>query len=208
VRSFCPDAVVLVATNPIDVFTYVFAHLADLPPERVIGYSWNDSLRLRWAVAAVLGVPVPDVEALVLGEHGDGQVPLFDRVTVRSQPVVLTPEQRGGVEEAVRGWFTTYQGLQSGRTSGWTSAVGIGEIVRAIASASPQLLPCSAILRGQYGLREVSLGVPVRLGPRGVRQIEELPLTEADLERLHAAARKVRAAIAVALGVAAQQGAA
>jgi len=217
----CPEAVVVVATNPVDVFTYVLGRLAGGAPSRFVGYSYNDTLRFRWALARTLRVAMADVDALVLGEHGDMQVPLFDLVSVKGVPVGLTEQQRREVETATRTWFSTYQGLNAGRTSGWTSAMGIARLVAAIATdgvnsangaaaagdpasaGAPAraaatvrgLLPCSAILQGEYGLSGVSLGVPVVLGPGGVRQIVELPLTPIEKSQLHAAGEKVRGLI-------------
>lgn len=205
--TYSPQAIVLVATNPIDVFTYVLARLTGQPARQVIGYSWNDTLRFRWAVARILGVPVTDVGAVVLGEHGETQVPLFDRITIRSLPVSLGPEQQREVEDAIRSWFARYQGLQSGRTTGWTSAVGIGRVIASLVTASSEPIPCSTTLSGEYGLADVSLGVPVRLGPEGVREIVELPLTEPERERMQLAANKVRSLIRQALAAAEEKGA-
>ncbi len=209
----CPEAVVVVATNPVDVFTYVLAGLAGGAPSRFVGYSYNDTLRFRWALARTLDVAMADVDALVVGEHGEMQVPLFDLVNIKGVPVALTAKQRREVETATRTWFSTYQSLNAGRTSGWTSAMGIARLVGALAgradSASSAatagdsapvggvvgLLPCSAILQGEYGLSGVSLGVPVVLGPGGVRQIVEVPLTPVERSELHAAGEKVRGLI-------------
>jgi malate dehydrogenase len=187
----CPDAVVIVATNPIDVFTTALARFGGRPARSVLGYSWNDTLRMRWAVARVLKEPVADVGATVIGEHGDLQVPLFDRVTLRGNTVALTLEQQREAEEAVRSWFGTYQGLQSGRTSGWTSAIGIAKLVSAIARGPTEPLPVSAFLEGQYGVSDISLGVPARLGPGGVEEVVELPLDQSQMEAFRAAATKV-----------------
>ncbi|MHB8868152.1 MAG: malate dehydrogenase, partial [Thermoleophilia bacterium] len=163
----CADAVVVVATNPVDVFTTVLARGAEPSARRFLGYSWNDTLRLRWAVARVLGERVTDVGGMVIGEHGEMQVPLFDRVTLRGSVIVLTPEQERAAEDAVRTWFSTYQALQSGRTSGWTSAVGIAKLVEAIVHGHAEPVPCSAFLKGEYGVSGVSLGVPALLGSDG-----------------------------------------
>jgi malate dehydrogenase len=226
----CPEAVVIVATNPVDVFTFLLARLAGGAPGRFVGYSYNDTLRFRWALARTYDVTVADVDALVLGEHGDMQVPLFDRVSVKGAPVRLAEQQRQEVEAATRAWFSNYQSLGAGRTSGWTSAIGIGRLVAALAdragstggegaagdpaaaatavgdpartaNAGGGLLPCSAVLHGEYGLSEVSLGVPVVLGPGGIRQIVEFPLTPLEWGRLHAAAEKVRGLIDRASGL-------
>ena len=187
----CPDAVVIVATNPVDVFTTVLARLGGRPVRSVLGYSWNDTLRMRWAVARVLREPVAEIGAMVIGEHGDMQVPLFDRVTLRGNPVALSLEQEREAEEAVRSWFATYQGLQSGRTSGWTSAVGIAKLVEAIACGSADTVPVSAFLEGEYGVSGISLGVPARLGPGGVEEVVELTLRPGQMEAFRAAATKV-----------------
>ena len=187
----CPDAVVVVATNPVDVFTTVLARLDVRPVRKVLGYSWNDTLRMRWAVARVLREPVADIGAMVIGEHGDMQVPLFDRVTLRGNPVALSLEQEREAEEAVHSWFTTYQGLQSGRTSGWTSAVGIAKLVEAIAHRSADTVPVSAFLEGEYGVSGISLGVPARVGPGGAEEVVELTLRPEQMEAFRAAATKV-----------------
>lgn len=188
----CPEAVVIVATNPVDVFTTVLPRLTGTEERRFLGYSWNDTLRLRWAAARVLGVPAASVDALVIGEHGEMQVPLLDRIAVRGERVVLTPEQGRETESSARGWFSAYQALNSGRTSGWTSAVGLATVVEAVLGRHREVLPASAVLRGEYGVSGVSLGVPVRLGARGVEEVVELPLTPAQAAAFAAAARKVQ----------------
>lgn len=233
----CPEAAVIVATNPVDVFTYVLAQLAGGAPGRFMGYSYNDTLRFRWALARTLDVRVADVDALVLGEHGETQVSLLDRVGVKGAPIHLTDQQRREVESATGTWFSNYQSLGAGRTSGWTSAMGIGRLVKALAgppgattglgaaagpgpNSAPEVdappgagvaaaaaqgsgparaIPCSAVLHGEYGVSHVSLGVPVILGRGGVQEIIEVPLTPAERERLHLAARKVRRLIGQAL---------
>ena len=190
----CPHAVVVLATNPVDVFTGALSHWTGMPARRFVGFSRNDTVRLRWAVARALGARAADVGAVVLGEHGDLQVPLLDRVTVRGRAVTLTAEQQAAVSRDIRDWFASYQALQSGRTSGWVSGVGLGEVVGALLSGTGEPIPCSAMLAGEYGFSEVSLGVPARLGPEGVREVVELSLTPAQHELLAAAAAKVKAA--------------
>ena len=198
---FCPQAVVITATNPIDVFNYALCKLTGMQACRFIGFSRNDSLRLRWAVGQVLNVNVPEVEAVVLGEHGESQVPLLERITVRGQAVSLTGQQKQQVVNLIKTWFVTYQGLNSGRTTGWTSAIGMVEIIKAIVTASPLVIPCSAILQGEYGVSGVSLGVPVRLGPTGVREIIQLDLDRQEQQSFQAAARKVKDLLAgISLG--------
>lgn len=189
----CPEAAVLVATDPVDVFTAALPRLTGMDARQFFGYSWNDTLRFRWAVARTLGLPLSEVDGMVIGEHGELQVPLFDRVVVRSQPIELSEDERRQVEGATRSWFSTYQELQSGRTSGWTSAVGIGKVLQAFTSSTTNPVPGSVMLKGEYGVSGVSLGVPARLGAGGVEEVVELALTEEQTASFRAAAEKVGA---------------
>ena len=189
---YCPEAIIINATNPVDVFNYILYALTAMPARQFVGFSRNDSLRLRWAVGRVLAVPVTDVQAMVIGEHGEAQVPLFSRLTIKGEAVELNPSQRAAVDKLIKTWFTTYVSLKSGRSSGWTSAVTIAEIIEMLVTGSEEMLACSAILEGQYGLRGVSLGVPVVLGPQGIAQIVELPLNQEELSGLQAAADKTK----------------
>lgn len=197
--SSCPDAVFITTTNPVDVLNYTLYKLTNLRPEQFIGFSRNDSLRFRWAIGRVLGVNPQVVEALVIGEHGDKQVPLYSSVYVEGRKVDLTSEQRKTVDELIRTWFLQWQQLNSGRTTGWTSGVGITALIRAIANESQEVIPCSVILTGQYGLSDLSLSVPVRLCKRGVKEILQLSLSKEEMEALNAAATKVKSVIAECL---------
>jgi malate dehydrogenase len=192
IAQYCPGAIVINATNPVDVFNYILCGLTGLPARQFIGFSRNDSLRLRWAVGQVLAVPAMDVQAMVIGEHGEAQVPLFSSITVKGKAVELKPAQKVEVDRLIKTWFTTYVSLNSGRSSGWTSAVTIGQIIEIIVTGSQEVLTCSAILDGQYGLAGVSIGVPVTLGRKGITQVIELPLSQEEIIGLQAAAKKTR----------------
>jgi malate/lactate dehydrogenase len=163
-----------------------------MPARQFIGFSRHDSLRFRWAVGQVLAVPATDDQALVIGEHGERQVPLYSRITVKGKAVELNPAQQAEVYKLIKTWFATYVSLNSGRSSGWTSAVTVGQIIEILVTGSEAVLACSAILEGQYGLAEVSIGVPVVLGPQGITQVVELPLSQEELIGLQAAAKKIR----------------
>jgi malate/lactate dehydrogenase len=188
---YCPDAIVINATNPVDVCNYILYALSGMPAHRFIGFSRNDSLRLQWAIGRVLAVPPTDVQAMVIGEHGEAQVPLFSRITVRGEAVELAESQRARVDKLIKTWFTSYVSLNSGRSTGWTSAVTMGQLIELIVNGSEAVVACSAILDGPYGLTGVSIGVPVVLGPAGIAQIVELPLSPDELAGLRAAAKKI-----------------
>lgn len=182
------------ATNPVDVLNYSLCEMTGLPRERFIGYSRNDSLRFAWAVSEETGLPVSGIDALVIGEHGDGQVPVFSRLKLRGGGAFpeLGDDAKTRILNRVNTWFAEYQKLDSGRSSGWTSAVGLCRIIRAIATNSDEVLPCSVIPDGEYGLNGVSIGLPVLLGRGGVREIIEANISGVERAGLAAAEKKIR----------------
>jgi len=184
--------VVVVVTNPVDVLVTRFGERTGLDRRKVLGYTINDSLRLRSGLAHAFGVPAGEVEAWAVGEHGDSFVPLFDRVTVSGAPRVPTESEAAAAVEFVRGWYVRHVALDSGRSSTWTTGVGVARMVAAIVRGDDGVWPASVALEGEYGIDGVAVGVPVTLGPGGAETIHEWELTEAQLEALHAAAELVR----------------
>lgn len=192
IANYCPRAAVINATNPVDPVDFIIHDLTGMPAQQFVGFTRNDTLRLRWAIAKVLHVPTTEVEAMVIGEHGESQVPLYSTVRVRGQKVELSTDQKEDSSRLIKDWFTNYQELQSGRTSGWTSALGVTHLVEAMVKKTGEILACSAILHGEFGISDVSVGVPVILGPNGIEQIVEMPLTPEESLGLKAAAEKMR----------------
>lgn len=186
------SAVWIVASSPVDPLVYLVHRAFGIPRRRVIGLNRNDTSRFRWALAKALSFPSTSIEAFVLGEHGESQVPLFSSVRIDGEAVSLDPESVSKARAEMSGFFSTWNRLQPGRTAGWTSAESLGDVVSAIASRDNRVYPCSTSLEGEYGLRGVSLGVPVRLGPEGVKEIVELPLDAAEREALKASAASIR----------------
>jgi len=189
---YCPGAAVINATNPVDPFNYIMYELTGMPAKQFVGFSRNDTLRMRWAIAKVLNVPTLDVEGMVIGEHGEAQVPLYSTVKVKGQKVELSLDQKVEANMLIKTWFINYQELQSGRTSGWTSALGVAHLVEAMVKSTGEVLPCSAVLAGEYGILGVSVGVPVVLGPKGIERIVEIPLITEERQGLKTAAEKMR----------------
>ena len=190
IKNYCPEAVIINATNPIDIFNYILCILTGMPSKQFIGFSRNDSLRLNWSVAKVLNVSTSDVQALVVGEHGDAQVPLFSLLKVKGEPVKLTQEQKTEVNAMISTWFTKYQSLDSGRTTGFTSAIGVAHLIEAMVKNTGEILACSAILDGQYGISGVSLGIPVVLATGGIERVAEMQLSDEEIAALKKAAQK------------------
>jgi malate/lactate dehydrogenase len=180
VGRLCPQAVVITATNPVDPLNYAFQLLARMDRSRFIGYSINDSYRFRMLTARALGTQATRVQGFVVGEHGEHQVPLFSTLKLDGEPLPVTRELREQVLSEIPKILHAYESLGTGRTSGWTSAVGLADMVSAVVRDSGELFPCSAILDGEYGRRGLSACVPARLGRRGIEEIQEwaLPLDE------------------------------
>lgn len=186
------QGVLVMMTNPVDAHVTRLVRRGLLPRERVLGYTINDSLRMRTGVARALDVPPQSVSAWVLGEHGSGQVPLWDRITVDGSPVALDDEQREAVSEYMDTWYVNHVALDSGRASTWSSGWGGALLAEAIATGSDHPLPASVYLDGEYGVSGAAVGVPVLAGPQGVRSVLEWPLSAEQRGSLTTAAEEIR----------------
>lgn len=188
-----PNALLLVVTNPVDVMTYVAWKVSGLPAQRVFGMAGVlDSARFRTFIALELGVSPRDVSALVLGGHGDQMVPLVRYAHVGGIPVEhLIPRPR--LEEIVQrtrvGGGEIVQLLKSG-SAYYAPGASAAEMVEAVLQDQKRVLATVAYLEGQYGQRDIYIGVPALLGAGGVEHIYELALTE---EEQVAFARSVEA---------------
>ncbi|MEG3437249.1 malate dehydrogenase [Pannus brasiliensis CCIBt3594] len=200
--KYSPDAIFLVITNPLDVMTYLTWKATDLPPQRVMGMAGVlDSSRLQTFIAMELGVSTADVQAMVLGGHGDLMLPLPRYCTVSGVPITelmdaatierLVERTRDGGAEIVRL-------LQTGGAY-YAPAASACLMVEAILRDRSRLLPAAAYLDGQYGLRDLYLGVPCRLGCRGIESILEVRLTDAEQQDLHVSAASVRENVKIAI---------
>jgi malate dehydrogenase len=187
--------VLIVVTNPVDPLCTWAQWRTGLDRRRLLGYTLNDSLRLRTAVGRALGADPGRVQAWTIGEHGDLAVPLLDRLELDGRGVALDDAQREQVQEFIGGWYTRHVALDSGRSSTWTSGLGVSRMVAACLSADGEALwPASVMLEGEYGIDGVSLSVPVTLAPGGAHEIHEFELSEGQAEALRAGAEFVRGA--------------
>ena len=191
-----PHSVVVVVTNPVDPLVQRLHERTGLPRTRVLGYVLNDSLRFRTGLGRALGVRPGSVDAWVIGEHGDSGVPLLDRVRVDDVLVQPTQEQSAAAVAYLRTWYTRHVALDSGRSSTWTSGLGVARMVEAIADDTGELWPASLVLAGEYGVEGTALGVPVTLGRDGALEVHEWQLSPEDLAALRGSAEIVRAAAA------------
>jgi malate dehydrogenase len=187
--SHSRDAIYIVVTNPMDVMAQVTLKITGLEPNRVIGMGGIlDSARFRTFVAWQLGIAPEDVEALVMGGHGDQMVPLPRYTTVKGVSIthLLDSETIHRLIERTKNGGAEIVGLIKTGSAFYAPAASTYQMVKSVLLDEKRLLPCSAYLNGEYGLKGYYAGVPVVLGQRGIEKVVELPLTEderRDLER-------------------------
>ncbi|HMM40797.1 MAG TPA: malate dehydrogenase [Thermomicrobiales bacterium] len=190
-----PDCVIIVVSNPLDAMCHAAFDAAGFPKERVLGMAGVlDSARYRTFVAMELGVSVEDVQALVLGGHGDTMVPLPRYTTVSGIPITeLLPEDRITAlsERTASGGAEIVSLLKTG-SAFYAPGNSAAEMVDAIMLDKKRVLPCSVLLEGEYGIDGLFVGVPVKLGADGVEQIIELTLSESENAALQSSANAVR----------------
>jgi len=188
------DAIVIMVTNPLDVMCEVARRVSGFPRERVIGMAGIlDTARMRAFIAMELGVSTESVFALVLGGHGDSMVPLPRYTTVSGVPLPeLLPQERIDVIVArtAQGGGEIVKLLKTG-SAYYAPAAGVYEMVDAIVKDRKKILPCSVYLQGEFGLRDVFVGVPAKLGINGMEGVFEPRLTEAELALLRGSAADV-----------------
>lgn len=195
IKRVAPNAIVIVVSNPLDAMCYVALKHTGFPRERVIGMAGVlDTARYRMFLAEAMDVSVEDIQAMVLGGHGDTMVPLVSYTTVSGIPVtqllaqdtldaIVTRTRNGGAEIVAH--------LKTGSAYYAPSAAAI-QMVEAIVLDKKRVLPCSAWLQGEYGLKDVYCGVPVKVGRQGMEQILNVSLTPAEQKDLHTSAEAVR----------------
>lgn len=195
-----PDAIIIMVSNPLDVMSYVAKKVTGFPRERVIGMAGVlDTARYRAFLAEALDVSVEDIQAMVLGGHGDTMVPLVSYTTVSGIPVTQLLE-RGTLEQIVdrtrNGGAEIVKHLKTGSAYYAPSAAAV-QMCEAIVRDKKRILPCSAWLEGEYGMSGLFLGVPCKLGRRGLEQIIEVELTSRERVDLGKSADAVREPMSV-----------
>ena len=189
-----PNAILIVVSNPLDAMCEVARRVSGFPRERVFGMAGVlDSARMRWFLAEALGVSVESCNAFVLGGHGDTMVPLPRYSTVGGVPVteLLPKEKLDAIVKRTRDGGIEIVNLL--KTSAWYApASATVEMVDAVIRDKKKILPCAAYLQGEYGMNDVYLGVPVKLGARGVEQVIEINLTSEEKAALEKSAGAVR----------------
>lgn len=194
-----PDAVLIVVTNPLDAMCHVAKGVAGFAKERVFGMAGIlDTARFRTFIAWETGMSDRDVQAMVLGGHGDQMVPVVSATTVGGVPLtqLVSAERIEAMVERTRKGGGEVVDLLG--TSAWYApGAAIAQMVDSIVLDEKRVLPCTALLEGEYGIEGLYMGVPVVLGSSGIEQVIELELTDAEQAGLDASADAVREVVAV-----------
>lgn len=195
IKKFAPKSYVIVVSNPLDIMTYHTWKVTGFPTNRVCGQAGVlDSTRFRAFVAMELGVAMKDVQAMVLGGHGDTMVPLPRYTTVAGIPIkeLIETKRVNEIAERTRmGGGEIVKLLKTG-SAYYAPAAATVEMARSILCDEKRLLPCSAYLEGKYGINDIYIGVPCVLGANGVEKIIELELTKKELAELQASAQNYK----------------
>ena len=193
-RTRCPNAFVIVVSNPLDAMVYAMKQVTGFPPERVVGMAGIlDSARLQLFLAQAAGMAVKDVRAMVLGGHGDTMVPVPSYCTINGIPVrqLIAADKIAAIIERTRNGGAEVVKLM-GTSAYYAPAASAIQMARAYLHDEKRLIPCAAYLRGQYGFKDLYIGVPVILGGKGVEKIVEIELDASERQMFDKSAAAVR----------------
>ncbi|MFQ5888766.1 MAG: malate dehydrogenase [Gemmatimonadota bacterium] len=194
IREQSPDSIIVMVTNPLDVMAYVAKEVTGFPRERVVGMAGVlDTARFRSFIAMELDVSVEDVQALVLGGHGDSMVPLVSTVSVGGIPLrQLLPEDRiRALVERTRKGGGEIVGLLKEGSAYYAPSAAVTQMCESIVRDKRRVLPCACWLEGEYGLEGLFLGVPCKLGSSGIEEIYQVELDDEERRALRASAAAV-----------------
>jgi len=198
VLRYAPQAMILMVTNPVDVLTYAAWRQTGWPRQRILGLSGVlDSARMASFVAQASGYSVRDVTALVIGGHGDAMVPLPEYTCINGIPIrhILDQAAIARLIEHTRQGGAEILALKQTSSAYDSPAAAIATMVEAMIRDRRRILPCVAILDGEYGQRDIAMGVPVVLGKAGVEKVIELPLTDEQNRAVLRSSDAVRASL-------------
>ena len=184
------DFVTVTTSNPVDLLNRHLYETGDRGREKVIGFGGRlDSARFRYVLSRRFDEPVRNVEATILGEHGDAQVPVFSKVRANGKDPEFDDDEKTEILEELK--TSAMNVIEKKGATQWGPATGVGHMVEAVVRDTGEVLPGSITLDGEYGHDDVALGVPVKLGAGGVQEVVEWDLTEFEREQLGEAADKL-----------------
>jgi len=209
IKRVAPASIVIMVTNPLDVMAQVALETSGFPRERVIGMAGVlDTARFRSFIALELDVSIEDIQALVLGGHGDTMVPLIEYTSISGIPLTQLMDRESIdrlVERTRKGGGEIVSYLKEG-SAYYAPAAAAVQMAEAIVKDKRRILPCAAWLQGEYGFSDIYLGVPCMLGENGLEKIIEVELDDAQQASLATSAEHVRSTVEALKGIEAAQG--
>ena len=194
IKKYCPFAIVLVVSNPLDILTFVFQKETQLPRNKVIGIASSlDSSRFRYLLSEKFKIKQSQITyALVLGEHGDSMVPIFSRVKINEKNIleIIDEAEKQTISTEIQNYW------KSLRIFGSRSQFGIAkntfDVIRTIIKNDELVIPASIVLNGEYGEKNISMGIPVKINKYGVKEIIEIKLNKSESNLLKISAQTIR----------------
>lgn len=194
-----PDALIVVVTNPADAMTQLVWKLTQYTANRVVGMSGVlDSARYKYFIARELGVPMSSIDGMVIGAHGDTMLPVASRTTVDGRPLadLVSHEKIHDIIEKTRhGGAEIVSYLKTG-SAFYAPGAAAARMAAAIVNDTKEIMPCSVLAQGEYGVDGIFIGLPAQLGKGGVEEVTEMPLTDAELEEFHQSAAAAKSLLA------------
>jgi malate dehydrogenase len=194
IKKYCPSAIVLVVSNPLDVLTFIFQKETQFSRNKVIGIASSlDSSRFRYLLSEKFGIKQSQItDTLVMGEHGDSMVPIFSRVKINGKNVseMLNDLDKKTITTETQNYWRSLRLLKT--RSEFGIAKNTFDVIRAIINNDELVIPASIVLNGEYGEKDVALGIPVKINKNGVKEIIEIKLNEQENKLLKISAQTIR----------------
>ena len=194
IKKYCPFAIVLIVSNPLDVLTFVFQKETQLSRNKVIGIASSlDSSRFRYLLSEKFKIKQSQiVNALVIGEHGDSMVPVFSRVKINEKNAleIINEVEKKTISSEIQNYWKSLRIFKS--RSQFGIAKNTFDVIRSIIKNDELVIPASIVLNGEYGEKDISMGIPVKISKDGVKEIIEIKLNESESKLLKISAQTIR----------------
>lgn len=194
IKKYCPSAIILIVSNPLDILTFVFQKETQLSRNKIIGIASSlDSSRFRYLLSEKFKVKQSQItDAIVLGEHGDSMVPIFSKVKINQKNILelIDEEEKKIISTKIQNYWKSLRLLKS--RSQFGIAKNTFDVLRSIIKNDELIIPASIVLNGEYGENDISMGIPVKINKDGIIEIIEIKLNESESKLLKISAQTIR----------------
>jgi malate dehydrogenase len=194
IKKYCPSAIILIVSNPLDILTFVFQKETQLPRNKIIGIASSlDSSRFRYLLSEKFKVKQSQItDAIVLGEHGDSMVPIFSKVKINQKSILelIDEEEKKIISTKIQNYWKSLRLLKS--RSQFGIAKNTFDVIRSIIKNDELIIPASIVLNGEYGEKDISMGIPVKINKDGIIEIIEIKLNKSESKLLKISAQTIR----------------